>query len=87
MEGSDGDRVPVPPHLSIWAGNKQFCLRNFKLTRPEQEWLASELTAWLDLPDKVDLQKQKMELRKQKKESRKFPPLSDLNVSSNKSEP
>jgi hypothetical protein len=83
----DGDRVSVPPHLNIWAGNKQFCLINFNLTQPEQEWLASELTEWLDLLDRVELQKQKMELRRQKKESRKFPPLSHLNISSNKSEP
>jgi serine/threonine protein kinase len=86
-QDAETNRVPVPPHLNIWAGNKQFCLSNFNLTQPEQEWLAFELAEWLDLPDKVDLQKRKVELRKQKKESRKFPPLSDLNVSSNKSEP
>jgi serine/threonine protein kinase len=52
---SEGDRVVVPPYLNIWAGNKQFCLRNFNLTQPEQEWLAAELTAWLDLPGRVEL--------------------------------
>jgi serine/threonine protein kinase len=84
---SDGDRVAVPPHLNIWAGNKQFCLNNFNLTQPEQVWLASELTEWLDLPDRVEPQTQKIELRKQKRERRKFPPLSTLNTSSNKLEP
>jgi serine/threonine protein kinase len=49
-KGSYGDLVPVPPHLSIWVGNKQFSLSNFNLTPPEQEWLAAELTQWLDLP-------------------------------------
>jgi serine/threonine protein kinase len=83
----DGDRVAVPPHLNIWAGNKQFCLINFNLTQPEQEWLASELTEWLDLPDNVEPPKQKIELREQKKESRNFPPLSHINTSSNKLEP
>lgn len=52
---NEGDRVAVPPHLNVWAGNKQFCLSNFNLTQPEQEWLAFELREWLDLPTKVDL--------------------------------
>jgi serine/threonine protein kinase len=77
---ADGDRVPVPPYLNIWAGNKQFCLTNFNLTQPEQEWLAAELTEWLDLPDRIKPQKQK-------RERRKFPPLSHFNTSSNKLEP
>jgi serine/threonine protein kinase len=47
---SQGDRVIVPPHLSVWAGNKQFSLSNFNLTPPEQEWLADRLTQWLNLP-------------------------------------
>ena len=50
---SDGDRVPVPPHLNVWVGNKQFCLTNFNLTEPEQAWLARELTRWLGLPDRI----------------------------------
>ena len=47
---SEGERVPVSPHLNIWAGNKQFCLNDFNLTQREQEWLVHELTQWLDLP-------------------------------------
>jgi serine/threonine protein kinase len=58
---SDGDLVTVPPHLNIWAGNKKFSLINFKLTESEQEWLAHELTEWLDLPAPVELQRQKRE--------------------------
>jgi serine/threonine protein kinase len=85
--GPNGSQDTIPPYLNIWAGNKQFSLSNFNLTQPEREWLATELTEWLDLPDRVELQKQKMELRRQKKESRKFPPLSHINTSSNKSEP
>ena len=50
---AEGVRVPVPPHLSIWAGNKQFCLNDFNLTQREQEWLVHELTKWLDLPPKT----------------------------------
>jgi serine/threonine protein kinase len=75
---SEGDRVPVLPHLSIWAGNKQFCLNDFNLTPPEQEWLVCELTEWLDLPPKIE---------PQKKRAKKFSPLSDVNISSNKLEP
>jgi len=56
-KGADGERVAVPPHLNVWAGNKQFSLSDFNLTPPEQEWLAAQLTEWLHLPDRVDLQK------------------------------
>jgi hypothetical protein len=85
---TDGDRVPVPPHLNIWAGNKQFCLSNFSLTQPEQAWLASELTEWLDLPfGGASPAENRMEPQKQKRERRKFPPLSHFNTSSNKLEP
>ena len=83
---SDGDRVPVPPHLNVWAGNKQFCLTNFNLTEPEQAWLAGELTTWLGLPDRIWLQTKNVTHIK-KRERRKFPPLSNLNTSSNKLEP
>ncbi len=51
---SEGERVPVPPYLNIWAGNKQFCLNDFNLTQREQEWLVRELTKWLDLPPKIE---------------------------------
>ncbi len=93
---SDGARVAIPPHLNIWAGNKQFCLSNFNLTQPEQAWLASELTEWLDLPVGgsgafapaiASPGENRMEPQKQKRERRKFPPLSHLNTGSNKLEP
>lgn len=74
---SEGDRVPVPPHLNIWAGNKQFCLNDFNLTQPEREWLVRELTKWLDLPPKRE---------PLKKRGEKFSPLSDVNISANKLE-
>ena len=77
-QDSEGDRVPVPPYLNIWAGNKQFCLNDFDLTQREQEWLAHELTEWLDLPPKMEPQKKRAE---------KFSPLSDINISSNRLEP
>ena len=75
---SEGERVPVPPHLNIWAGNKQFCLNDFNLTQPEQEWLVHELTKWLDVPPEIEPQKKRAE---------KISPLSDVNISSNKLEP
>ena len=55
-KNSEGGRVAILPHLNIWAGNKEFCLSNFNLTEPEQAWLAGELTAWLDLPDRIEPQ-------------------------------
>ena len=55
-KNSAGELVAVSSHLNIWAGNKQFCLDNFNLTEPEQAWLAGELTAWLDLPDRIKSQ-------------------------------
>jgi serine/threonine protein kinase len=72
-----GVRVPVPPYINIWVGNQKFCLNKFNLTQPEQEWFVRELTKWLDLHD-LD--------RSVKKERKKFPPLSNLNISSNKLE-
>ena len=75
---SEGNRVAILPHLNIWAGNKEFCLSNFNLTQPEQAWLAGELTDWLNLHN-LD--------KAAKKERKKFPPLSNINTSSNKLEP
>ncbi len=77
---SDGGRVAVPAHINLWAGNQQFCLEKFNLTQPEQEWFVSELTEWLDLHN-LDRAAQT------KKEQKKFPPLSNINISSIKIEP
>jgi serine/threonine protein kinase len=48
---NEGDPVAIPPHLNVWAGNKQFSLSDFNITQPEQKWLAYELRQWLDLPN------------------------------------
>lgn len=45
---SDGDRVEVSPQLNIWAGNRKYELKD--LQEPEVEWLASELSRWLQIP-------------------------------------
>ncbi len=48
---SDGDRVRVPPEINIWVGTKKFSLGGGDvLTEPELEWLAWELSSWLNLP-------------------------------------
>ncbi len=44
---SEGDTVEVPPKINIWAGTKKFTLH---LTSPELDWLAQELSCWLNLP-------------------------------------
>jgi hypothetical protein len=45
---SDGDRVEVSPQLNIWAGNRKYELKD--LQEPELEWLAVELSRWLQIP-------------------------------------
>ncbi|MFS8839789.1 serine/threonine protein kinase [Synechococcus sp. W55.2] len=45
---SDGDRVEVSPQLNIWAGNHKYELKD--LQEPELEWLAVELSRWLQIP-------------------------------------
>jgi serine/threonine protein kinase len=45
---SDGDRVEVSPQLNIWAGNRKYELKD--LQEPELEWLAAELSRWLQIP-------------------------------------
>jgi Protein kinase domain len=77
---SEGGRVAVPAHINLWAGNQQFCLEKFNLTQPEQEWFVYELTEWLDLHN-LDRAVQT------KKEQKKFPPLSNINISSIRIEP
>lgn len=48
---SDGDRVMVHPQIKIWVGTKHFSLgKDGRLSEPELEWLAYELSDWLDLP-------------------------------------
>jgi serine/threonine protein kinase len=54
---SDGDRVTIPPNLILWAGTRRYNLNDaakkglgMGLVKPELEWLASELSQWLNLP-------------------------------------
>ncbi|NJK40843.1 MAG: serine/threonine protein kinase [Acaryochloridaceae cyanobacterium SU_2_1] len=48
---SDGDRVEVKPQLLIWAGTRKYgCFEGTMLSQPELNWLAQELSDWLDLP-------------------------------------
>ncbi|MEN9223218.1 MAG: hypothetical protein Q6M04_12355, partial [Thermostichus sp. BF3_bins_97] len=48
---ADGDRVEVTPQLNIWAGNRKYELgAGIPLQEPELEWLASELSRWLQVP-------------------------------------
>lgn len=52
---SEGGHVRVPAHLNIWAGARKFTLgggTNYykSLTPPEIDWLAQQLSQWLDLP-------------------------------------
>ncbi|MFS8890295.1 serine/threonine protein kinase [Synechococcus sp. R55.2] len=45
---SGGDRVEVSPQLNVWAGNRKYELKD--LQEPELEWLAVELSRWLQIP-------------------------------------
>jgi serine/threonine protein kinase len=48
---SDGDRIEIKPKLLIWAGTRKYgCFGNGIVTQPELEWLAQELSSWLNLP-------------------------------------
>jgi serine/threonine protein kinase len=48
---SEGDRVLVPPQINIWAGVKKIQLgQGGRLSEPELQWLAQELSRWLKLP-------------------------------------
>jgi serine/threonine protein kinase len=48
---SDGDRIEVKPQLLIWAGTRKYgCFGGGTLSQPELEWLANELSLWLNLP-------------------------------------
>jgi serine/threonine protein kinase len=48
---SEGGNVAVPPQINIWAGTKKFSLGGGdSLTPPELDWLAQELSNWLNFP-------------------------------------
>lgn len=48
---SEGDNITIPARLIIWAGTKKFELGGGDgITRPELDWLAQELSSWLNLP-------------------------------------
>lgn len=48
---SDGDRIEVKPQLLVWAGTRKYgCFGGSTLSQPELNWLAQELSDWLDLP-------------------------------------
>lgn len=48
---SDGDRFEVKPQINIWAGTHKYELgNNGSLTEPELDWLACELSDWLEIP-------------------------------------
>ncbi|OKH10998.1 serine/threonine protein kinase [Fischerella major NIES-592] len=47
----EGGNVKVPPQINIWAGIKKFELGGGdRLTIPELDWLAHNLSSWLNLP-------------------------------------
>nr|WP_290226612.1 serine/threonine-protein kinase [Trichocoleus desertorum] len=47
----EGNIVIVPSQINIWVGAKKFELGGGdRLTSPELDWLAHELSSWLDLP-------------------------------------
>jgi len=49
---SDGDQVYVPMALTIWVGIKKYTIGDLfsRLSEPEIEWLAAELSQWLGIP-------------------------------------
>lgn len=47
---SNGDRITVKPQINIWAGTKKFTLgKGGLLSEVELDWLAAELSQWLNL--------------------------------------
>lgn len=50
----EGGHIKIPSHINIWAGTKKFTLCGTKntelLTLPEIDWLAEQLSEWLDIP-------------------------------------
>jgi hypothetical protein len=54
---SDGDKTQVPAKLVIWAGVEKFEFGVNKFTiksEAELEWLARELSQWLDMPIRTE---------------------------------
>jgi serine/threonine protein kinase len=48
---SDGNLIEVKPQLVIWAGTRKYgYFGSETLNQPELEWLAQELSLWLNLP-------------------------------------
>ncbi|MDF5733993.1 MAG: hypothetical protein PUP92_39995 [Rhizonema sp. PD38] len=48
---SEGGSVAIPPQINIWAGTKKFALgAKDSLSVPELDWLAQNLSSWLNLP-------------------------------------
>ncbi|MEA5498388.1 serine/threonine-protein kinase [Limnoraphis robusta Tam1] len=51
QKDSDGNPVKVHPKINIWVGVKKWTLNTINgLTPPEIDWLAHELSDWLNLP-------------------------------------
>lgn len=52
--GYDGgiEELPLPPELNIWVGTRKYELSggNGRLSEPELDWLAHELSEWLGMP-------------------------------------
>jgi serine/threonine protein kinase len=46
----DGRRTEVKPQLLIWAGARKYGFDSGTLSQPELNWLAQELSFWLNLP-------------------------------------
>lgn len=47
---SEGNNITVPPQLNIWVGTQKIEFGGGRLTNPEFDWLAQELSNWLDIP-------------------------------------
>jgi serine/threonine protein kinase len=48
---SDGDTVAVPPQINIWAGTQKFSIGGSDWpSAAELDWLAQDLSQWLELP-------------------------------------
>ncbi|PPS41194.1 serine/threonine-protein kinase [Chroococcidiopsis sp. TS-821] len=48
---SESDRVEIKPQINIWVGTQKYELgAHGLLTEPEIDWLARELSEWLELP-------------------------------------
>ncbi|PLZ39892.1 serine/threonine protein kinase, partial [Fischerella thermalis WC542] len=48
---SEGGTITIPPQINIWVGIKKFELGGKDyLTNPELDWLAHNLSSWLNLP-------------------------------------